>query len=233
MTRLVGRWALPLTALCCVLALLLALPTVRRADAMFRASQLPVILIDPGHGGADGGASGADGTQEKTVNLAISQTLGALLRMLGFDVMLTRESDCSIHSPEAVTLREQKVSDMHNRLALYEQATLVVSIHQNQFPQTQYHGAQVFYAPQNERSQPLAAAIREQVLALLQPENTRELKRADSSLYLMSNTTVPVALVECGFLSNPAECAQLADPDYQRQMAFAVVGGVLRYWETT
>lgn len=227
-----GRWALPITALVCVLAVLLALPTVRRADAEYRAAQTPSILIDPGHGGADGGASGVDGTQEKTVNLAISHTLAALLRVMGYDVTMTRETDISIHSADAASLREQKVSDMHNRLALYEQATLVVSIHQNQFSQSQYSGAQLFYAPKNENSRPLAATIREQVLSLLQPENTRELKKADNALYLMSHATVPVALVECGFLSNAAECAKLADPAYQRQMAFAVASGVLRYLET-
>lgn len=227
-----GRWALPVTALLCVTALLLALPTVRQADVTFREAQIPSILIDPGHGGADGGASGADGTQEKDVNLAVSRALSSMLSVLGFPVTMTREDDRSIHSADADSLREQKVSDMHNRLALYEQASLVISVHQNQFSQSQYAGAQVFYAPKNPASQPLAASIREQVVALVQPDNTRELKRADASLYLMSNATVPVALVECGFLSNPAECRKLADPAYQRQMAFAVAAGVLNYLET-
>lgn len=226
------RWrqaALPLAALVCTAALLFSLPAVERADAAYRAAQTVTILIDPGHGGADGGAAGSGGVQEKDVNLAISRTLAALLRVMGFPVTMTREDDRSIHSPQVSSLREQKVSDMHNRLVLYEQAGLVLSIHQNQFTQSQYSGAQVFYALQNPQSKPLAAAIREQVLALLQPENTRELKRADKSLYLMANATVPVALVECGFLSNPAECRRLADPDYQRQMAFAITAGVLRY----
>lgn len=226
------RWrqaALPLAALVCTAALLFSLPTVKRADAAYRAAQTVTILIDPGHGGADGGAAGSGGVQEKDVNLAISRTLAALLRVMGFPVTMTREDDRSIHSPQVSSLREQKVSDMHNRLALYEQAGLVLSIHQNQFTQSQYSGTQVFYAPQNPQSKPFAAAIREQVLALLQPENTRELKRADKSLYLMANATVPVALVECGFLSNPAECRRLANPDYQRQMAFAITAGVLRY----
>lgn len=227
-----SRWGLPLTALLCVAAVLLALPTVRQADATFRATEQPTILIDPGHGGADGGASGADGTQEKEVNLAVSKTLCALLRILGYSVTMTRETDCSIHSADATSLREQKVSDMHNRLAMYEQASLVISIHQNQFSESKYHGTQVFYAPQNANSQPLSAAIREAVLALLQPQNTRELKRADKALYLMSNTTVPTALVECGFLSNPEECKKIATPAYQRQMAFAIGAGVLRYLES-
>ena len=188
-----------------------------------------MILIDPGHGGADGGATGVDGTGEKDVNLSVSRSLAAVLWVMGQEVRMTRVDDRSVHSPEAGTLREQKVSDMHNRLAMYEQASLVVSIHQNQFTQSQYSGAQVFYAPKNEQSRVLATHIRERVLALLQPENKRELKRADDSLFLLSNATVPVALVECGFLSNPEECRKLADPTYQRQMAFAVAGGILAF----
>ena len=226
MKTLSRQWALPLVALGCVATLLLSLPVVERADADYRTATMPHILIDPGHGGADGGATGADGTQEKAVNLAISRTLRAVLHLLGFDVVMTREDDRSIHDSDAQTLREQKVSDMHNRLAMYEQATLVVSIHQNQFSQSQYSGTQVFWSPGHADSERLAGDIREAVLALLQPENTRALKRADDSLFLLANTTVPTALVECGFLSNPAECAQLADANYQRQMAFAVARGV-------
>lgn len=222
-------WVLALTAGVCVAALLFSLPVVKRADAVYREEQQTVILIDPGHGGADGGATGVDGTSEKDVNLSVSRTLAAILRVMGHEARLTREDDRSIHSPEAGTLREQKVSDMHNRLAMYEEASLVVSIHQNQFTQSQYSGAQMFYAPKNEQSKVLATHIRDKVLSLLQPENTRELKRADDSLYLLSNATVPVALVECGFLSNPAECQKLSDPTYQRQMAFAVAGGILAF----
>ncbi|MBO5797328.1 MAG: N-acetylmuramoyl-L-alanine amidase [Clostridia bacterium] len=223
------QWVLAATACLCVVALIWSLPAVKQADARYRAGERPVILIDPGHGGADGGATGVDGTGEKDVNLSVSRSLAAVLWVMGQEVRMTRVDDRSVHSPEAGTLREQKVSDMHNRLAMYEQASLVVSIHQNQFTQSQYSGAQVFYAPKNEQSRVLATHIRERVLALLQPENKRELKRADDSLFLLSNATVPVALVECGFLSNPEECRKLADPTYQRQMAFAVAGGILAF----
>lgn len=221
--------ALALTALVCVLAFLWAMPQVNHVSVTGHTAKTPAILIDPGHGGADGGATGLYGVQEKDANLSIAHTLAVLLRVLGFPVTMTREDDRSIHTPDVLSLREQKVSDMHRRLALYQQADLVLSIHQNHFSQAQYSGAQVFYAPQNAQSQPLAAAVRAQVLALLQPENTRELKQADRTLYLMANSPAPTALVECGFLSNPAECRQLADPAYQRQMAFAIAAGVLHY----
>lgn len=189
-----------------------------------------IVLVKSAHGGFDGGTSASDGTAEKTINLAVSRDLAAILRVMGCEVRLTRTEDCALAADSAASIREKKVSDMHARLALYEQAALVVSIHQNNFSQSQYHGAQMFYAPQNAQSQPLADAIRARVLAMLQPDNTRELKRADKSIYLLANTTVPAVLVECGFLSNPAECARLEDDAYQRQIAFAIACGVLDFY---
>ena len=104
-----------------------------------------------------------------------------------------------------------------------------MSIHQNKFTQSQYDGTQVFYSGNHEESRLLASAIRESVTGLLQPDNTRELKKGDSNIYLLYKATRPAVLVECGFLSNDAELRRLKDPDYQRQMAFAVAGGILRY----
>ncbi len=227
------QWGLWLTAVCCVAALCVALPRVKQADAALRAATQPYVLIDPGHGGADGGATGADGTQEKMVNLAVSRTLFSLLRVMGVSTGVTRADDRSIHTADATTLREQKVSDMHNRLALYNEATLVVSIHQNHFSQSKYSGAQVFCSPGHPQSRPLGEEIRNAVIGLLQPDNTRELKTADDSVFLLANTKTPAVLVECGFLSNPAECKKLADVTYRRQMAFAVAGGVFSFLQNT
>lgn len=201
---------------------------VRRTDqAMTGAS--PYLLIDPGHGGMDGGAVAADGTQEKTVNLAISLPLADMLRVFGCTVRTTRDTDVSIHDAGAATIKQKKVSDIHNRLALAQSARLTVSIHQNQFPQTQYSGTQVFYSPNNPESEGLADCIRESVLTLLQPDNNRQLKKGGSSIYLLHHATPPAVLVECGFLSNPTEREKLKDAAYQQQMAFAIAGGVLRY----
>lgn len=221
------RWGILLAAILCAAAVGLALPRVEKANAALVAT--PRVLIDPGHGGADGGATGTDGTAEKDVNLAVARTLAALLRVMGVPTDMTRDTDRSIHSDGAGSLREQKVSDMHNRLAMYEQAALVVSVHQNHFSASKYYGTQVFCSPNHPQSRVLGAAVREQVLQLLQPENTRELKTADDGVFLLANTSVPAVLVECGFLSNPAECEKLANADYQRQMAFAVAGGVFSF----
>lgn len=233
MTMKRQQWGPVITAALCVAALCVALPRVREANATMQAASQLYILIDAGHGGADGGATGADGTQEKAVNLAVSRTLAALLQVMGLETGMTREDDRSIHTEGATSLREQKVSDMHNRLALYDEATLVVSVHQNHFSQSQYHGTQIFCSPNDPQSRVLGAAVREQVLTLLQPENTRELKTADDGVFLLANTKTPAVLVECGFLSNLEECRKLATADYQRQMAFAIAGGVFSFLQNT
>ena len=220
------RWGILVLSACCFLAVLVTVPRVEHTASKTFGG--PCVLIDAGHGGADGGATGVDGTAEKAVNLGVSRTLALLLRVMGVSTVTTRMDDRSIHT-EGDTLREQKVSDMHNRLAMYETASCVVSVHQNHFSEAKYHGAQVFCSPNHPQSRVLGTAVRESVIAGLQPDNTREMKTADDSVFLLSHTTVPAILVECGFLSNPSECEKLAQEDYQRQMAFVVAEGVFSF----
>ncbi len=191
-------------------------------------STAPHILIDPGHGGEDGGAVAADGTREKALNLAVSLPLRDLLTVMGYTVTMTRTEDVMINT-EGDSLRERKVSDMKNRLRLVETADVTLSIHQNNFTQPQYSGTQIFYSANTEDSRVLAESVRSQVVSMLQPNNTRELKRGTSDVYLLHRATRPMILVECGFLSNSAELAKLKDSDYQRQMAFAVAAGTMTY----
>lgn len=196
---------------------------------MTQTGELPegYLLIDPGHGGPDGGASAQDGTKEKDINLAVSLDLYDILRVCGFPVVMTREADISIHAPDAVTIREKKVSDMHNRLALYEKADAVLSIHQNHFSSTKYSGAQSFYSPNHPDSQVFAAAVQAAIVHMVQPDNTREIKKASDDIYLLHHTQRPAVLIECGFLSNPAERQELKTPQYRQKLAFAVAAG---YW---
>ena len=205
----------------------LQVPAVPTATAEKCKLRRPRVLVDAGHGGEDGGAIGKNGTLEKDINLQIALPLGELLQLCGYDVSYTRTADCAIYDPSATTIREKKRSDMQNRLALYEQAEGVISIHENHFSGTQYCGTQVFYSPNAAGSAPLAAAIRESVLTLLQPQNKRELKKGGDSISLLHKTTVPAVLVECGFLSNETERQQLETPSYQRQMALAIAVGVM------
>lgn len=188
-----------------------------------------VVLIDPGHGGEDGGAISADGTVEKDINLAISLPLADMLRVCGYHIELTRDGDYSIYDAGLRTIREQKISDLKNRLVLFDKSRMTISIHQNHFSQSQYYGTQIFYSTNSAESEPLAKSVRKSVLEMLQPENTRELKKATDDIYLLSKTKAPAIIVECGFLSNSGELAKLKDAEYQQKMAYAIACGVIAY----
>ncbi len=189
----------------------------------------PIITVDAGHGDFDGGAVAPDGTTEKELNLCIAMPLAVVLTYCGFDVTMTRWEDTSLCEDNSATIRERKVSDMKARLALFEAAHLNISIHQNMFGAAQYHGAQVFYSANHPLSKELGTCVREELYRLVQPDNTRELKMGSRDIYLLYRTTAPTVLVECGFLSNCEELARLQDTEYQRQVAFALACGVMRY----
>lgn len=191
--RKLWQWsALPLAG-CAVVAVFIAVMQITLAASTEAGmpADTGYILIDPGHGGADGGAQAADGTLEKDINLAVALPLNDMLKVCGYPVKMTRDTDISVHSDSARTLREQKVSDMHNRLALYDKAKAAVGIHTNKFPQTQYFGTQLFYSANCPESEGIASAIRESVVGLLQPKNTREMKKADSNIFLLDKAKVP------------------------------------------
>jgi N-acetylmuramoyl-L-alanine amidase len=189
---------------------------------------LTTVIIDAGHGGEDGGAE-AGGILEKDINLAIANRVADILRLSGCRVVEVRDTDLSVYSDGAATLKEKKTSDLMNRVSLFnsDSRNLVVSIHQNKFDNPKYSGAQVFYSVNHEKSRDLAESIRSAVVLLLQPENTRELKPAGKDIYILDHAEVPAVIVECGFLSNDAERQKLADSGYQSEMAFAVAMGVL------
>ena len=186
-----------------------------------------VVLIDPGHGGFDGGAVAEDGTNEKHLNLAVSLCLRDLLHICGVSVAMTRETDIGLDDASAMSVREKKSSDMRRRLAMYNEASLVISVHQNHFSVPKYNGTQLFYSVNHPESARLAQSVRDAVVAWIQPQNTREMKKATDGIYLLHHTTTPAILVECGFLSNPEERDKLKLPAYQQQVAFAIAAG---YW---
>ena len=180
-------------------------------------------IVDAGHGGEDGGAVSPSGVVESQINLEIARRVDGILGFYGQPALMLRTEDVSLHSPKAVSLREKKVSDLHNRaetVSEYPDATLV-SIHQNIFQQSQYRGTQVFYAP-TEGSKELAQAIQSAVQTGLQPDNVRESKPIPDTVYLMNHVPNRAVLVECGFLSNPEEEQALQDPGYQTKLAAAV-----------
>lgn len=187
-----------------------------------------VIVLDAGHGGFDGGAD-ANGLVEKDVNLAIALKLRDLLRSGGFEVKMTREED----KTTADGGRTDKPSDMNNRLQLIKDnpGCIFISIHQNKFEDPTCTGAQVFYGPSEPMSQSLAQCIQQSFADLLQPGNTRIIKKSGKELFLLYYADVPAVIVECGFLSNPGEARLLADEEYQNKVAFTVYAGLLNYLE--
>lgn len=194
--------------------------------------RIRTIVIDPGHGGEDGGATGVSRLMEKDINLDIALQLQKLLQVSGYRVVMTRTTDISINDDNLDTVRERKVSDLHNRLKIVEaqEDCILVSIHQNHFTSSRYSGAQMFYATKNSQSKVLAENIKARVVGLLQPENKRETKPATNSIYLLWNAKVPAVVVECGFLSNESEAEKLNNKLYRQQMAFAIYNGILDYY---
>ncbi len=190
-----------------------------------------LIIIDAGHGGKDGGAVAPDGTEEQYLNLAIALKMNDYLIKKGYKTLLIRDNNNSIHDVNANTIKEQKVSDIRNRLKISEshKNSLFVSVHQNYFTESKYSGTQVFYSPNNPESEILASFVQKSVVKKLQPDNTRQIKKCDKSVYLMYKTNAVAILAECGFLSNSEELEKLKNEDYQNKMAQAICDGIIDY----
>ena len=188
------------------------------------------LILDAGHGGEDGGAVSLSGVPESQINLAIVLKMDDLFGLYGVAPVLLREKDVSLYDDGAVTLREKKVSDLKNRAEAIEAVdhAVLFSVHQNTFSDRQYHGAQAFYAP-TEGSRQLAASIQNAIRMTLQPDNSRQEKKIPDSVYLLNHISCPAVLIECGFLTNPGEEAQLLDSSYQRKLAAVLVAAWLNY----
>ncbi len=190
------------------------------------AAPHPLMVIDPGHGGEDGGASSA-GVLEKDINLAVCEKLGDLCTVFGLPALLTRTGDTLLYDAygdlEDYT-GKQKTYDLRNRLRMAEEsgASVFLSVHQNQFPQSKVRGMQVYYSSNDPASEELARRIRVSGRGLLDPGNDREIKAATNSIYVLHRIRIPAVLAECGFLSNPEERELLASPDYQQRVAAAL-----------
>lgn len=205
-------------------------------DASAQAKEIPTIIIDAGHGGIDGGTHSYDGTLEKDINLSIALMLRDILINLGYpDIVMTRELDESIHSDGVQGIRNQKISDIKNRLSIIEshENALFISIHQNFFTEEKYSGAQIFYSKNNPESEKLAQSIRLSIINNLQKENTRETKPSGKEIYLLNNTDSPAVMVECGFLSNRNEADLLKTEEYRRKIAFFIATGIIDYLNST
>jgi len=190
-----------------------------------------IIVIDPGHGGEDGGAISCTGIPESWYNLEISMRLNDLLHLLGHQTIIIRTEDISIYT-EGKTLAQKKISDLRHRVKIINETenALLVSIHQNIFSDSKYRGAQVFYAD-TEDSRSLAISMQNALAASLDPENGRKAQRS-KGVYLMEHIKTNGILIECGFISNLEEECLLKDKFYQNKIC-CVIASVLSQYLTT
>lgn len=190
-------------------------------------SQKVSIIIDPGHGGKDGGGEAPDGTYEKNLNLDISLKLRQLFNISGFNTVMTREDDSSTDG----TGKFNKRKDILNRIKLIEKQEngVLISVHLNKFSDSQYSGAQFFYTIDNPKGRIMAETLQEFVKTYLQPDNNRSAKPIPNSVFLFKKVKLPAVLAECGFLSNPLELSLLKTDDYRMKMAIILYLGIQKY----
>lgn len=225
--------------LSCILVLLIGLYFGKylkglheKSKAVSAISNTVTYVIDAGHGGEDAGAIAYDGTLEKDLNLEIATLLCGLLELNGNNVKMTRDSDTLLYDYyndlEDYT-GQKKVYDLKNRLRIAEEYenSIYVGIHMNKFSVAKYKGLQVYYSANNENSFDFASKIRDNTRLYLQKDNKREIKKADSSIYILNKATMPAVLIECGFLSNDEELTNLKDNDYRAKLAITIFSSIL------
>lgn len=224
----VGMWL----AGALLLAYVIQMP-IQKTDTTWASWSLPlsgkVIVLDPGHGGPDGGAVGRDDTVEKDIALQVSKQLQRYLQQAGALVYLTREEDRDLAEEDTKGLSRRKSEDIRNRLQFIESknADFFLTVHLNALPSQQWRGAQTFYYPSFDENRHLARMVQDEIRLNLE-NTTREALQIDG-IYLLKHAETPGALVEIGFLSNEEERELLKQEDYQEQMAASIYRGVLRY----
>ena len=184
-----------------------------------------------GHGTPDEGAQSSNGTTEAEINLKIAFKVQNLLEQSGATVILTRSDESAIYDLDKKTLREKKISDIHNRVKIGNEssADIFVSIHLNKIPQEQYSGWQCFFKKDDENSIKLAKSLQSSLNEAIQKENNRVAMKLEN-VYIIKKVEIPISIVECGFLSNPEEEKQLLDDDYQNHLAWGIYMGIINYF---
>lgn len=193
----------------------------------------PIIIIDAGHGGEDGGTVGANGVFEKDINLKIAYILRDISEACGYTTIMTRSEDILLYDRNVDFKGRKKALDLLARVKIansYENA-LFLSIHMNSFPEKKYSGLQVYYSKNNDGSALLAENIQSGIKADLQKSNDRKTKPAGSNIYILERIELPAVLIECGFLSNDEECAKLSSDGYQKQLALSIFSAISKYIE--
>ena len=207
----------------CVCLVFLTLTFLGNMAITVLSQSMPVerkhcVIIDAGHGFPDGGTTSVSGVLECNLNLQIAKKVESIMNLLGVQTVMTRTTEESVYTI-GNTIAQKKVSDIRNRVSLVNTTpnSILISIHQNYFTDSQYRGAQLFYAD-TEESETLASDMQNAFVKALQPSNNRQPKES-KGVYLMEHINCTGVLVECGFLSNPEEDALLKNTNYQNQVA--------------
>jgi len=191
------------------------------------------VVIDPGHGGEDGGASSGS-ILEKDLNLAVSENLTDVFTVFGYSVLPTRTGDTLLYDYyddlEDYT-GKKKTFDLRNRLRIAEEsdAELFLGIHINKFSQPKYKGLQVYYSPNTDAGRTAAETIQSRAKTYLDPDNDRAIKSAGSDIYILSRIRIPAVLVECGFISNPDDLAALTTPEYRQKLSCVIFSSAAEF----
>ncbi len=189
------------------------------------------IVIDPGHGGIDGGTNSHD-FLEKEVNLVVAKNLQQELTRQGAKVFLTREKDVSLDRLNTKSASRQR-RDIYARIALIEkvQPDIFLSIHINanrRKPSTT--GSIIFYNKQVLQSESLAAAIQTHLNKVTEKNGLKKHSPTPAGYFLLKNTSYPGVIVELGFITNPRDKALLKQGAYQRQLTQGIVAGLKEYF---
>ena len=195
----------------------------------FNSREKLVIVVDPGHGGMDGGAVGFGGICEKDINLSISKYLCDFINLSGVNCVLTRADDNMLSCDDSPS--NKKRDDLKARVRFTESFDnpIFISIHQNKFEISKYKGMQVFYSKNNSESAALANIIKDNNFKLIDYSNTREIKPAGKEIMVLHNLRSPAVLVECGFLSNADEAYKLSTEEYRKKIAFMLYISIMDY----
>lgn len=204
--------------------------TVSVAETYSAAIAPGVLIIDAGHGGADGGAVGVNGVIESNVNLQIALKLESLCHLFGVSTAMTRNTDEIIYPDEADTIAKKKSADQSARLQLIQEIPqgILFSIHQNNFPTASPHGVEVLYG-HSESSRAVGELLQQNLTAALCPDNRRVAAEIRDEIYLLRECECTAVLIECGFLSNPAEAMLLQTEEYQIKIAAVLLASYLQY----
>lgn len=196
------------------------------ASAIGYGKNMGKLVIDPGHGGIDGGAVSASGLKESDINLVIADKMCGIADFLGLEYIMTRDGDATAEESGSYSEHDNLVA--RAKLVNSTENAVLISVHQNEYPSTVVKGAEVMYAD-TDGSKGLAENMQNLLVSQLDPENRRVSRPAPKELLLTRSIDCPGVLVECGFLSNPQEAEKLGNTVYQTKIAAILIAAYVNF----